>query len=91
MKSEHFSSVEVEIEELILHGFAPGDRYSIGEAVERELTRLFTEQGVPATLEISRAIEISDAGAFQMRANARGENIGGEIAQTVYKGLDSPR
>ena len=34
----------------MLHGFAPGDRYRIGDAVERELARLFAEQGVPPSL-----------------------------------------
>ena len=40
-------NVELHIEELVLHGFAPGDRYRIGEAVERELQRLLTVQGAP--------------------------------------------
>ena len=39
--------IELHIEELVLHGFAPGDRRPLGEAVERELTRLLGG-GAPA-------------------------------------------
>ena len=38
-------NIELHIEELVLHGFSPRDRDAIGEAVQRELTRLFVEQG----------------------------------------------
>ena len=43
-------NIELHIEELVLHGFAPKDRYTIGEAVQRELSRLFAEQGVHSSL-----------------------------------------
>jgi len=39
--------IEVHIEELILEGFAPGDRWRVGAAVQEELGRLFSRQGVP--------------------------------------------
>ena len=42
--------IELHIEELVLHGFAPGDRHPIGDAVEHELIRLFAEQGLPSLL-----------------------------------------
>jgi hypothetical protein len=43
-------NLELHVEELVLHGFAPGDRYRIGEALERTLTQLFVEQGVSASV-----------------------------------------
>ena len=43
-------NIELHIEELVLHGFSPGDRYRIGEAVEQELTRLLADRGVPQSL-----------------------------------------
>ena len=43
-------NIELHIEELVLHGFEPGDRHRIGEAIERELARLFAEQGTPPSL-----------------------------------------
>ena len=30
------SNIKLHIEELVLHGFAPGDRYTIADAVERD-------------------------------------------------------
>lgn len=43
-------NIELHIEKLVLHGFAPGAHSRIGEAVQQELTRLFLEQGVPRSL-----------------------------------------
>ena len=37
--------IEVNIGELVLEGFEPGDRYGIGEAVERELTGALGDAG----------------------------------------------
>jgi len=84
MKPSH---IELHIEELVLHGFAPGDRYRIAAAVERELQRLFTEQSVPSFgtdgLEAARL----DAGAFEVRPGAKAEVIGVQMAQAIYGGF----
>jgi hypothetical protein len=79
--------VEIYIEELVLRGFAPGDRASIGEAVQRELTRLIGEQGLAS---MNRDIEIArvNGGAFDVKPGARSETIGAQIAQSVYQGLN---
>ncbi len=79
-------NIEIEIEELILHGFAPGDRVSIGEAVQRELTRLLAEQGLASmnqNIEIARV----NGGVFDVRAGSKSEKIGAEIAQSIFQGL----
>jgi len=80
------SNIEVHIEELVLHGFASKDRYLIGEAVQRELTRLFTEQGVPAFLSQSGEIARLDGGSFNVAAGSKAETIGAQVAQAVYGG-----
>jgi hypothetical protein len=33
---------------MALHGFSPGDRYRIGEAVEQELSRILADEGMAA-------------------------------------------
>jgi hypothetical protein len=81
------TSVELHIEELVLHGFEPADRYRIGETVERELARLFAEEGVPATLTSGLEAEHLDAGAFHVAANSKAEAVGAEVARAVYGGL----
>lgn len=39
-------NVELHIEQLVLHGFAPSDRYRIGAAIQQELARLLAQQGI---------------------------------------------
>jgi hypothetical protein len=81
------ANVELHIEELVLHGFAPGDRYRIGEALERELARLFAERGVPAALAANEKVGRLDGGEFAGQPGARAEAVGAQIAQAVYGGL----
>jgi hypothetical protein len=80
------SNVQLHIEELVLNGFAPHDRYLIGDAVQHELARLFTERGVPAHLmDRGRATRL-DAGSFSVRAETKTHAIGAQIAGAVYGG-----
>jgi len=80
--------IELHIEELVLHGFAPGDRYRIGEAVERELARLFVEQGTPPSLPGASTIEHLDGGTFEVKAGSEAGAIGVQVAQAVFEGLN---
>jgi hypothetical protein len=75
------------IEELVLDGFSPADRYAIGEAVERELTRLFSERGIPPV--IGDQIEISDlqGGQLVSSRDLDAEALGNELAKIVYRRL----
>ncbi len=79
--------IELHIEELVLHGFSPADRYRIAEAVERELARYFSEQGISPALLAGGAIAHIDAGAFQMQPGARPDAIGAQVARAVHRGL----
>lgn len=79
-------NVELHIEELVLHGF-PQD-HLIGEAVERELSRLFTERGVPPSLARGGDLPHLDAGAFQINPELGAEAVGARIARSLYGGLD---
>ena len=80
-------SIELRIEELVLHGFAPGDRYMIGDTVEHELARLFGEQGVPSLLRSENAMDEIKGATFNSAHNAKPPAIGRQIAQAVYKGF----
>lgn len=80
-------NIELNIEELVLHGFQPGDRQRIGLAVQQELSRLFAEQGVPAGLSSGGAVPSLDAGAFNVAPGAKPDAVGQQIASTVYSGL----
>ncbi|WP_298734394.1 hypothetical protein [uncultured Chitinophaga sp.] len=80
-------NIELHIEELVLHGFLPGDRQRIGLAVQQELSRLFTEQGLPPGLSSGGAVPSLDAGSFQHAPHATPNVVGQQIANTVFTGL----
>ena len=77
-------SVELEIGELVLHGFAPVDRHRIGEVVERELARLLGERAVPGQNVHPAELTRLDGGAFELAADASAETIGTQIARALY-------
>lgn len=80
-------NLELHIEQLVLHGFAPGDRHRIADAVERELARLFVEQGVPPSLANGGEAALLDLGGFEVVPGSRVEAIGSQVAQAIYGGL----
>lgn len=79
--------VQVRIEELVLHGFAAGDRRRIAAAVEGELARLIGKGGQSAIAQNSPALERMDGGTFKVQGNARPQTSGTQIAQAVYRSL----
>jgi hypothetical protein len=79
--------IDLYIEELVLEGFRAADRYRIGAAVESELTRLLTEQGLPPGLAQGADLPRLDGGSFAIRQGARPETMGAQVAGAVYGGL----
>ncbi len=79
--------IHVHIEELVLYGFAPGDRYRIGEAVERELARLLAEHGAPSSLMQGGEVTRLDGGSFDIAPGSKADSISAQIAHSVYGGL----
>jgi hypothetical protein len=78
-------SIELHIEELVLHGFPPSDRYAIGEEVESQLVKLLGEQGVPSSLLSESATDEIRGATFNTSHNAKARAIGRQIAQAVYQ------
>jgi hypothetical protein len=78
--------VELHIEELVLHGFAPGDRRRIAGEVERELARLIGEADF-ARARGGMSIERMNGPAFKVKAGAKPEAAGAQIAQSLYRSL----
>ena len=81
------SNLDLRIQELVLHGFEPGDCHRIGEAAERELSRLFTEQGTPPALVQEREVAQLDGGTFEAERGSTLEAVGVQVARAVYEGL----
>lgn len=80
-------NIELHIEELVLHGFAPGDRHAIARAVEAEVARLIRERGLPSVGGDDISVARLDGGSFQVEPSAGPAAIGGQIAQGVVGGL----
>jgi hypothetical protein len=81
------SSIHLHIEELVLDGFPSSDRHRIGESLQLELTRLFTEEATPPALAKSAEIDRLDGGTFQMTPAPRPEATGAQVARAVFGGL----
>ena len=79
--------IHLHIDELVLHGFSNHHAHLIGEAVEREITRLLRERGLPASFSTQGTLERLSAGSFTVQPGAGEELIGNNIAHSVYKGM----
>lgn len=77
-------SIDLHIDELVLHGFSPTARQPIADAVARELTSLL-ESG-DLTLDQSVELEFL-SGAFRAPNTGRPESTGAGIARAIHGGL----
>jgi hypothetical protein len=85
------SRVQVQIDELVLDGFAPADRFAIAEGVRQELARLLGEQGLGDFAETRANVASVDAGAFAVMPGTNAGAIGRRVAQSVSRGLTKGR
>ena len=74
--------IEVRIDELVLHGFAPEARWRLADALQGELHRLISEHGVPAAWQISP--ERLDAGRVAATPKTNPQTAGEQIARAVH-------
>jgi|NGEPerStandDraft_6_1074524.scaffolds.fasta_scaffold28236_3 hypothetical protein len=79
--------IDLHIEELVLHGFAACDRHKIAEAVQIELTRLLSAQAPQSLLSTPLAFERMNGGVFNIKAGAKPQATGKQIARAVFRGL----
>jgi hypothetical protein len=77
-------AIEVHIEELILHGFEPGMRWNVAEALESELRGLLAKEGIPQPWQANP--QRIDAGAVRAHVQSRPAVAGAEIARAIYRG-----
>jgi hypothetical protein len=75
--------IEVHIEELVLHGFAPGARRAVGDALQSELQQLLAERGIPQAWRGNP--ETIEAGTIPATAQTKPVTTGGQIARAVYQ------
>ena len=85
------NNIELHIDKLVLHGFSAGNSHRIGEAVERQLTRILTEQGMPTSLSHGGERPDINGGTFNTATNTHARTIGIKIAQSVYSGFKNEK
>jgi hypothetical protein len=83
----HRSSIELHIEELVLHGFSAGDRYAIADGLQHELVRLMTEEKFSMPIPFDTRLESFDAGQIRVASGSRPSMIAGQVAHAVVGGL----
>jgi hypothetical protein len=80
-------NIELDIDELVLHGVALKDRILVGDAVQRELTRLLERRGVPRILEQGGDVPELQGAALHLSHDTSPRALGREIATSVYGSL----
>jgi hypothetical protein len=81
-------AIHFQIERLVLDGFSSTDGHLIAGAVQRELTRLFTEQSTPTRLTSSASLARLDAGSFSTDPAPVPRTVGTQTARAVFEGLN---
>jgi hypothetical protein len=79
--------IKLHIDHLVLPGLSPSGRNRAGEAFTRELTRLLTEEGVPAALAGGARIPRLDGGTLTLPPGTAPEDIGVQAARATYTRL----
>lgn len=80
-------TINLRIDELVLHGFSGRDRHRIAVALERELSRLVAQGDLANLPANSIQLDRLDAGSFHLDPAAQPNHIGRSVAQLVYRQL----
>jgi hypothetical protein len=79
--------VNIEIGELILEGFDYHDQQRISRAIEQELARLVSDNGLPEGVGTRRAASNIGALSFNAPSDMNPRAIGRETARSIYRSL----
>ena len=75
--------MEIQIKELIHHGFRPVDCHGMGNTLTDEITRLFTKQDARRSPSQGGDMPRLDGGRFEVNPNSGAEEIGVQLAQAL--------
>ena len=79
--------VEIVIDELVLHDFSPAERYAIAEAFSLELQRLVAAGNAGQLAALGDLPGLRTA-AINLRANAKPQTVGAQVAKAVHGSLN---
>jgi hypothetical protein len=77
--------IELIIDELVLHGFVPGDRHAIGDAVQAHLEHLLAADSIAPARNVS--VDSLAPQQVVLSPKAKAGTIGSGIAQAIHGGL----
>lgn len=75
--------IEIHIEKLVMHGIPTNNSYRIAEAIQSEITRQLTENGIPNNLQSAGHIALMNAGTVNI-ASQNAAVVGRKVAQKIY-------
>jgi hypothetical protein len=81
------ATVDLHIDSLVLTGFRPEERHAVGSALQRELTRLLTIDGVPSGIGNGLDASVLRASAVDLPRDAHPATAGARLARAVYQAL----
>ena len=79
--------IKININKLVLHGFKHSDHYLIAAALQSELVRLISRQGLPDAFNQNVEIAQINGGSFDIKPGSKAGTIGSHIGQSIYGGL----
>lgn len=83
--------IELDIAELVLHGFPKLDTERLRAALDGELGRLLRDEAQAARFRASAAHARIDAGSLRIGASATPEQIGVQLARAVVRSVQPGR
>ena len=85
-------NINLHIERLVLDGLQleRGQGPHIQAAIEAELTRLLTEQGLAGTLQNGARLPSLPGAPMQFTPGSSPAQLGAQIAHSVYTGIGNP-
>jgi hypothetical protein len=80
-------TLNLQIEKVVLRGFASINSERVGESARGELARLFEQRGIPRFLAAHTTIDLLNGGSFKIASTSGAEQIGTQLAQAIYQAL----
>lgn len=82
-------NIELTIDKLVLEGFSRNEAFYIGQSVQAQLQHLIeTNHSVNTFSENSQQRQLFTS-PIQIKTTTRPENVGKQIAQSIYNGLST--
>lgn len=82
--------IELNIEELVLDGFAPSERHAIADALKLELENLLRQSDFITSADLSTLeLDRLNAGSITLKNGERSSTVGSQLGRTLFESLNS--